>query len=57
MIGAPDVDAGEVVGLSYDNDSGFRYRITSTEVDVAKKEISHGIKNCLEAELEAVESK
>lgn len=56
MIGDPDADAGEVVGLSYNADSGFRYQITSKEVDMAKKEISHGIKNCLENELKEVKS-
>lgn len=54
MIGDPDVDAGEVVSFNYSADSGFRYQVTSKEVDMVKKEISHGIKNCLEAELEAV---
>ena len=53
MIGDPDVDAGEVVSFNYSADSGFRYQVTSKEVDMVKRNFSR-IKNCLEAELEAV---
>lgn len=58
-----DGEIGEVVGFSYDLSvatskiSGFRYKITSREVDFAMKEVIDGFKNCLEEELEVVKVK
>ena len=49
-----DVDAGEVVGLSFDG-SEWSYKISSKEVDLEKKEIINGIKFGKESELVAVE--
>ena len=45
-----DGEKGTVISFHVD-ESGVTYRITSKEVDLAKKEIVHGIKTCKEEEL------
>ncbi len=49
-----DGEVGAIVAFSYSSESGFRYSVSSKEVDIEKKEVIHGVKNCLEDELEAV---
>lgn len=53
FIGDTDNDVGLVVGLSFDGEE-WTYKISSKEVDVAKKEIIEGIKTCKESELVVV---
>ncbi len=51
-----DGEVGKVVGMSVSSE-GVRYTVSSKEVDFVKKEVVHGVKNCLEDELEAVKEK
>lgn len=50
FIGDTENDAGEVLSLSFDGEN-WTYKISSKEVDHAKKEIINGIKICREDEL------
>lgn len=53
-----DGEVGVVIGFSYDPVAKqVRYTLTSKEVDLGLKEVVHGVKNCLEDELETVKEK
>lgn len=54
FIGDSENDAGEVLSLSFDGEN-WSYKISSKEVDHARKEIIEGVKICLEDELVEVE--
>lgn len=49
-----DSDAGKIVGFGYSEEKGYVYTISSKEVDLEKKEIIDGVKNCNENEIVAV---
>jgi len=46
-----DGEIGEIVSVNMNAD-GIRYTITSKEVDMERKRIVHGVKHCMEEELE-----
>jgi len=48
--GDPQEEVHEVLGFSYD-ENGFTYKVTSKEVDVAKKEIVEGVSFYKEGEI------
>jgi len=48
-----DEEVGEVLSVHVNND-GILYTISSREVDLAKKSVVLGVKNCMEDELEEV---
>lgn len=50
FVGDTDNDAGKVLSMSFDGDN-WSYKISSKEVDHAKKEIIEGVKICAESEL------
>lgn len=54
--GTSDFDGGEVVEVSFIN-GVWVYKLTSKEVDLAKKEVIEGFKTCSEEELEEIKSK
>lgn len=49
-----DGEIGEILSFSYDSENGFKYTISSKEVDIPNKAVIDGVKTCLEAELEEV---
>ena len=53
----PASEGGKVLSFTYASDVGFRYKFASKEVDVAEKKIIHGVKSCLEGELEEIKEK
>lgn len=55
FVGDAKSDAGVVKTFSFDPEVGYRYTITSKEVDIKRKLVVDGIKTCLENELVAVE--
>jgi hypothetical protein len=50
---ASDGEVCEILSFSYDSVNGFRYVLSSKELDYVKKETIEGIKNCTEDELKA----
>lgn len=55
--GDPDRDAGKVLEIFWNSKEGFRYSISSEEVDISQKKIIKGIKSCLEKELVKMKKK
>ena len=53
-----DGEIGEILAFSYDSNlKAIRYTVSSKEVDLVKKEVIEGVKNCMESELKTVKSK
>lgn len=52
-----DDEVGVIESYSYDPEVGFRYKVTSREVDITAKEVINGYKTVEEKEIEAVKGK
>ncbi len=52
-----DEEIGVIEAFSYDPEVGFRYKVTSREVDISAKEVIDGFKTVTEKEIEAVKGK
>lgn len=56
IVLSSDGQEHEVLSFSFDSENGFRYKVTSKEVDMIKKEIVHGISHYSEKELKGVKN-